>query len=144
MLRAITLVLALCLAGCTTREGIPLLTGATGCYAGGESGSTGPLVADPTYGTSFRGQPVMWPAGYSARRAGSEVEVLDATGRVRATTGRIYHISFASAYGMDSDGSGSLTRVGPAHAFPAAVDCGYHHDFIDCTAAPTDEYCKQE
>ena len=143
MLRAITLGVALSLAGCATRERIPLLTGALGCYAGGEGGGTGLLVADPTYGTSFGGQPVMWPEGYSGRHAGSEIEVLDALGRVKATTGRIYHISFASAYGLDN-GSGSLTSVGPANAYPAAVDCGYHHDFIDCTAAPTDQYCKQE
>lgn len=144
MLRAITLGLALVLAGCESRGRIQLLTGPLGCYAGGENGPTGLLAADPNYGTTFRDQPVMWPEGYYGRRAGSEVEVLDRWGSVKATTGRIYHIAFASSYGVEANGNGSLDRVGPANAFPAAVDCGYAWDFIDCTAAPTNQYCKQE
>ncbi len=34
-------------------------------------------------------RPVVWPTGYSARRAGSEVQVLDASGGVVATTGEV-------------------------------------------------------
>jgi hypothetical protein len=140
-----TVAVALLLAGCGSGESptaVPLLTGNLGCYAGGESGPTALLVADPTYGTSLNGQPVMWPGGYTARRAGSQVEVLDAAGTVRATTGRTYHISFAYAPGLTPNDDGSVDSVGPARAFPAAADCGYAWDFIDCTATPADRYCK--
>jgi hypothetical protein len=138
-----TLALALFLAGCV-REPVPLLTGSLSCYAGGESGPTGRLVVDPTYGTSFNGQPVMWPEGYTARRAGGEVEVLDANGNVKATTGRTYHISFAFAPALLPNDDGSFDYAGPTNAFPAAVDCGYAWDFIDCTAAPADRYCRAQ
>jgi hypothetical protein len=80
---SVALALALSLLGCgagSPGESVALLTGATGCYAGGEGGSTAPLLAEPQYGTSWLGTPVMWPSGYTARRAGSEVEVLDAHG----------------------------------------------------------------
>jgi hypothetical protein len=62
--------------------------------------------------------------------------VLDGDGNVKATTGRTYHIS--RAYAPD-DG-----MYGPYKddAFPVAADCTYHHDFIDCTANPTDMWCK--
>src|SRR5262245_61302387 len=130
-----------CLAACGTLgllgERVDLLTGVDPdvCYAGGEQGWTGPLVVDPQFGTRFNGQPVMWPTGYSGRRAGSEVQVLDGGGAVRAMTGRIYHISYAP----DFDG-----RAKARNAFPAAVNCGYHWDFIDCTANPADSYCRTE
>jgi len=114
---------------------VELLTARLGCYAGGEGGPTALLVADPKYGTSFSGRPVIWPAGYTARRVGTEVIVLDGDGKVKATTGRTYHISQAmvidAGYGPYKD-----------DALPAAVECGYHHDFIDCTANPTDMWCQ--
>jgi hypothetical protein len=132
--------LASCLSGCD-RPGVqvPLLTGVSpdACYAGGESGMTGPLVADATYGTSFNGRPVMWPVGFRARLAGDEVEVLDSGGRVRATTGRVYHISIAPVY----DNSKLLER---SNAYPAAVLCDYAWDFVDCTADPANRYCRAE
>ena len=76
---------------------VPLLTGvsAEGCFAGGEPGQTGSLLPDAQFGTSFKGQPVMWPDGFSARRAGDQVAVLNSSGQVVATTGRLYHISRA-------------------------------------------------
>ena len=137
MLRVvISVALALSLLGCGSAappgESVPLLTGATGCYAGGEGGPTAPLLAEARYGTSFSGKPVMWPRGYTARRAGSEVEVLDTQGKVKATTGRTYHMSSAPVY----------EGAGPSHAFAVAADCPYHHDFIDCTAHPTDSWCQ--
>jgi len=142
---AISVALALSLLGCgaggsgaSPGESVPLLTGATGCYAGGENGSTAPLLAEPQYGTSWLGTPVMWPSGYTARRAGSEVDVLDTRGKVKATTGRTYHISWAAAYMLPPYGF----SFEPNNAFPAAADCPYHHDFIDCTANPTDVYCQ--
>jgi hypothetical protein len=44
---------------------------------------------------------VAWPAGFTARRSGSEVEVLNAQGNVVGTTGRSYHFlgGFVSAGG---------------------------------------------
>lgn len=143
---AATLAFALCLPGCGSAapsvppgEPVPLLTGALGCYAGGEGGPTARLIVDPNYGTSFDGQPVMWPLGYTARRAGSEVVILDTQGRVKATTGRSYHISHAFAYDPNDDGT--FNGLAPNDLFPAAAECGYHWDFIDCTANPTDSYC---
>jgi hypothetical protein len=146
---AIALGLSLGLLGCggqAARLGptvpVALLTSSLGCWAGGESGPTAPLVVDLTYGTSFGGRPVMWPGGYTARRVGGEVVVLDAHGNVKATTGRMYHISYAYTFAP-------YQQVYPSpNAFPAAVDCGYPWDFIDCTDAasappgsPADKYC---
>ena len=84
----------------------PLLTdssGRVGCYL---SFTEGPLVVDPTYGTAivgtsgpvqnFEPEPVMWPNGYQARRSGSEIEVLDQSGRVVARTGTSIHIAGGS------------------------------------------------
>lgn len=83
----------------------PLLTdssGMIGCYL---SYFEGPLVVDQTYGTaiveSIEGlnrvvtlhhTPVMWPNGYQARQSGSEIEVLDQSGRVVARTGTSVHV----------------------------------------------------
>jgi hypothetical protein len=143
------LALALSLLGCygggasaLPGESVPLLTGALTCYAGGEGGPTALLVVDPKYGTSLNGQPVMWPKGYTARRAGSEVDVLDTQGKVIATTGRTYHISRAYAPELFPNDDGSFDGTPPPSAFPAAADCTYHHDFIDCTANPTDMWCQ--
>src|SRR3954464_9172749 len=74
---------------------VELLTDVLACYAGGESPLTAVLVADAEHGTTFNGLPVVWPVGFAGRRAGSEVEVLDAAGNVRAATGRRYWISAA-------------------------------------------------
>jgi hypothetical protein len=72
-----------------------LLTGDVHCYA---SATTGQLVADPESGTTVvfeeggahSAQRVMWPAGYTARRVGSGVEVLGWLGNVVAVTGSRY------------------------------------------------------
>ena len=150
MLRVVSSVaLALSLLGCYAGgasappgESVPLLTGALSCYAGGEGGPTAPLVVDPKYGTSFNGQPVMWPSGYTARRAGSEVEVLNTHGKVIATTGRTYHIAHAYAPELVPNDDGSFDGTPPPSAFPAAADCTYPFDFVDCTANPTDSWCQ--
>jgi hypothetical protein len=135
-----TLALALVVVGCSaahsggsaaaSAEPVELLTGVDGCWAGGESSSgiSGLLVSDPGSGTAINGTPIMWPIGFTGRRAGGEVEVLNADGKIVATTGRTYHISM----GVVSGGAAS-TNVGGA--FPAAANCGYPWDFIDCTAA---------
>jgi hypothetical protein len=140
---AATMALAMLLLACGAApkgEQVPLLTGPLGCYAGGEGGPTGELTVDQQYGTSFAGRPVMWPTGYTGWHVGSVVEVRDKAGNLKATTGRKYHISHAYAPILIPNDDGSLAFE-PANAFPAAADCPYHHDFIDCTANPTDGWC---
>ncbi|HET7180956.1 MAG TPA: hypothetical protein VFI15_01855 [Candidatus Limnocylindrales bacterium] len=128
--------LCLLLAGCGAfGESVPLLTDEVACFAGGETGSTEVLRADPEHGTTFGGLTVMWPSGYSGRRSGAEVVVVDAQGIVKAITGRTYHISHAMAKSLG---------LGPVSAYVAAVDCGYPWDFIDCTANPDNQYCHRD
>lgn len=66
------------------------------------------LVVDPVSGTGFvseytidgvpgsRVVPIMWPTGYTARRSGSEVEVLAPNDRVVARTGAVYRVQGGS------------------------------------------------
>lgn len=84
---------------------VPLLTGeghaGGGCYL---NFFVDELVVDPVNGTAViesytvEGQrisrvvPIMWPSGYTARRSGSEVEVLATNGQVVARTGATYRI----------------------------------------------------
>jgi hypothetical protein len=78
----------------------------------------------------------MWPTGYTAwRGSDGEVTVLDASGALKAITGRRYYISVGL--------SGSL-GYGGGSKYVAAVECTNHHDFIDCTANPTDTYCEPQ
>jgi hypothetical protein len=116
-----------------------LLTGVspTTCYAGGESSSgiSGVLRPDPSFGTVIGTTPIMWPVGYTARRVGSEVEVLDMEGRVKATTGRSYRMSIAPLNNFPV--APSFNPAPPSKYFPAAANCGYPWDFTDCTAAAT-------
>ena len=77
--------------------GYPYTPGETrGCYT---LNFTGSLVVDPQYGTAIITDDVgaqghrniaVWPDGYTARRAGAEVAVLDEKGQVVAVTGRRY------------------------------------------------------
>lgn len=91
------LALGLCLAGCASAassgERVELRTGPVSCYAGGASPFVGTLSADPVYGTTFDGKPAVWPVGYTGLRVGSEVEVVDDSGKVVATTGSRYYFS---------------------------------------------------
>jgi hypothetical protein len=53
------------------------------------------LVADATYGTAFvdgdaTPLPVVWHSGFTGRRSGSEVQVVDPQGNVVAVTGHVY------------------------------------------------------
>lgn len=83
---------------------VPLLTGdggmGGGCYT---FGVTGPLVADPKYGTAIRAEqpgdpdlgppaPVMWPKGYTARQLDGEVAVMTFGVFVVAITGQRYRL----------------------------------------------------
>ena len=77
---------------------VPLLTQSGPFWASyacpADGGMSGELVADDTNGTALAPlhKPVMWPPGFTARRVGSEVQVLDGLGRVVATTGQTYEI----------------------------------------------------
>jgi hypothetical protein len=78
----------------TGRGGLgPVANGIVSCYT---DFAVGQLVVDAAYGTAIvengRPTPVMWPPGSTARRAGSEVEVLDKQGSVVARTGSRYQI----------------------------------------------------
>ena len=96
------LVLVASLAGCTLLgEPVEVLTGAMPFDADECSTDfyvSSMLLADPEYGTVVAGfladqrTPVMWPPGFTGRRVGSEVAVLDATGIVVATTGQSFSI----------------------------------------------------
>ena len=94
-----TLALALCLLlGCSTTrdEQVPLITSENdsggACWLMHE---TADVIADPTSGTPTlkAGTPLKWPTGYTARRAGTAVEVVDSAGNVVLTTGRRYELA---------------------------------------------------
>jgi hypothetical protein len=112
-LAATSLALMLCLVGCVFGE-VELLTGtdAHGCYAGGEGHYEGPLVAGGEYGTTVNGKPVMWPVGWTGRRVGFEVEVLDDTGKVRAITGKRYKFDLGPI--SNPDNQARLESLGAA------------------------------
>jgi hypothetical protein len=108
---AAALALALLVLGCgpsaaEVQQGVPVQL-LTGDYQGMASGggcftywATGPLSVDATSGTAIMDadagatttEPVMWRPGFTARRVGSEVVVLDPNGNVVAVTGRKYKI----------------------------------------------------
>ena len=117
---AAILAVAMLLIGCgTLREPVPLLAGPPGGFGGCFTNSaSGPLIADPKYGTAMIDEimvrvtgtrppaiPVAWRAGFTARRSGAEVEVMDPQGNVVAITGRSYLIP--GGY-VDAGGSSGL------------------------------------
>ena len=66
-----------------------LVTADGPCFVGPWEGL---LVADPRTGTAIvtgdRVQSLVWVTGYTGRRVGSEIEVIDRQGEVVATTGQ--------------------------------------------------------
>jgi hypothetical protein len=113
---------ALLLAGCgASGEPVPLLTatepdplGSGACYLWWGQGE---LIEDATHGTAIS-EPsgniitLKWPMGYTARRSGGTIEVLDTTGNVAAMTGRKYQF-FTSAW---TGNSGPAYTGGPGCA----------------------------
>jgi hypothetical protein len=108
--------------GCSGPVGaaVPLLTGvapgaagsdgAIGCFT---NAVEGPLIADATYGVLITGPtagpaPVAFRPGFTARRVGSEVEVLSPSGGVVAVTGKTYRLDGAYI-GPDMQGWPGLT-----------------------------------
>ena len=54
------------------------------------------MIADPTSGTPVvkgSNASLQWPRGYTAHRAGTEVQVLDESGRLVLTTGGRYELA---------------------------------------------------
>jgi hypothetical protein len=101
---------ALLLAGCGFGgESVPLLTATEPHPEGLPDGSCllwwgqGELIESATAGTAAR-QPagviitLRWPMGYTARRSGGSVEVLDSRGQVVAVTGRKYQFWTSAWY----------------------------------------------
>lgn len=111
------------------------------------------VIADPQSGTPIdaaTGESFLaWPKGFTARRAGSEVEVLDAEGNVVLVTGRRYRVCPAfdainPGSGLHAQSSGGAWVIGMVDE---CMDCelggyGYPFDHPDCTANPTDAWCK--
>lgn len=90
----------MCVLGCGPARGeqVPLPTDQTvtafgrGCILMHEVVD---VIADPASGTpviEHGGEPMRWPKGFTAWRAGTEVEVLDATGAVVLRTGARYSL----------------------------------------------------
>lgn len=111
------------------------------------------VIADPQSGTPIDAATgksfLAWPKGFTARRAGSEVEVLDVAGNVVLVTGRRYRV--CPAYDAINPGSGLHAQSsGGAWVIGMVDECagcelggyGYPFDFPDCTANPTDAGCR--
>ena len=102
-MKRLVLVLALGSVGCGPHAGaVQLLTGDPlgpgACYTNFAEGllvvqGSGTAIADETAGGSPVTSPVMWRSGFTGRWAGSQIEVMDPTGKVVATTGRRYRLS---------------------------------------------------
>ncbi len=91
---------ALFVAACGAQEPVTLRTGSAECY----DPTVGDLEFDPGTGsiTLDEGggrEPVQWPTGYTGRRSGSQVEILNRTGKVLYRTGTRVHLSGASFAG---------------------------------------------
>jgi hypothetical protein len=122
----VTLALALCLVACgPLDQQVPLLTDAT--VAGGPgcvlAYQVVDVIADPATGMPVvkgGGDPLRWPRGYTARRAGSEVVVLDPAGRVVLTTGGRYWMCPAQ-----DDPEWVIGNVKPCPEVPDDVARGY-------------------
>jgi hypothetical protein len=74
-----------------------------GCYT---NSAAGPLIVDRDYGTAIKDMdvggssaPMTWRPGFTARRVGSEVEVLDPDGKAVAITGRSYRLAGGYVHG---------------------------------------------
>jgi hypothetical protein len=112
MLRVITtLALALCLPGCgssggvpqETSGGVPLITTDDNPNVCTLTYFVRDVIADPTFGTVDKGsgEPLKWPAGFTGRWVGTEVEVVHPFRGVLLTTPGRYRLSPTSYGGGD-------------------------------------------
>jgi hypothetical protein len=119
-----TLVLALCLLGCGSKEPpgepVQLLTGAmpfdedecTADYVASE------LIFDPEFGTALAGlteiggdrYPVMWRPGFTGIRDGARVVVVDPNGKAVATTGESYRLAGHILFRVAEEGFSKFKR----------------------------------
>jgi hypothetical protein len=111
------------------------------------------VIADPTSGApsdAATGESFAWPKGFTARRAGSEVEVFDAAGNVVLMTGQRYRV--CPSVDDTNLGSGAFARSsGGAWVIGRVEECmgcelegyGWPFDFVNCTANPTHWTCPR-
>ena len=98
------LALALCLLGCDAlarSEPIEVRTSETNahdaqCFL---AGAAAELILDPSVGLAWRSgpsdiRPVIWPRGYTARRVGFDIQVVNRNGLVIARSGRMVEFGF--------------------------------------------------
>lgn len=154
--------LAMTLLGCSSAASsappggpVPLLTVETQTSFGScvlDLYYVGDVIADPTSGNptdAATGESFAWPKGFTARRAGSEVEVLDRAGNVVLRTGQRYRM--CPAPDDTNGGSGYAARSsGGAWVIGEVKQCqecewsyGWPFDFVDCTANPTHLTCPR-
>jgi hypothetical protein len=110
------------------------------------------IVADATTGTpvdAATGEAFAWPKGFTARRAGSEVEVFDRAGNLVLTTGRRYRVCPAADETRPGSGLAAQSSRGAwvIGMVDACVRCelggyGYPFDVVDCIAEPTASWCE--
>lgn len=110
------------------------------------------LIADPKSGAptdAATGKSFAWPRGFTTRRAGTEVEVLDAAEKVVLLTGQRYRL--CPAPDNTKVGLGLAARsLGGGWVIGMVDDCtgcklggyGYPFDSPDCNTNPTDAGCK--
>lgn len=130
-----TLALQLCLLGCGSKappgEPVQLLTGVLPFDQDECSPvQAAQLYVDPQYGASLGlpwdlavRTPVMWPPGFTGRRVGSEVVVLDPIGNVVATTGQTYSMD-GNFLSQTATGENNIFRRGYVPS-PIGVDMLY-------------------
>lgn len=107
------------------------------------------VIADPTSGApsdAATGESFAWPKGFTARRAGSEVEALDAAGNVVLLTGRRYRMCPAlddTRVGFAAESSRGAWVIGRVEECMGCELGGYGWQFylVDCTANPTHSTC---
>jgi hypothetical protein len=148
-LGAVTLALALCLACCdsvappgestgTLGEPVQLVTDNPDKYTVNADGTLhvgcelmptiDDLIADATHGTAYRdGTPAIWLPGYTGRRVGSEVEVLDRSKNVVATTGKRYQVFFVYVPGRGGETDDGTWPYVICDLYPCTPLCPIEH-----------------
>ena len=110
------------------------------------------VIADPTSGAptdAATGESFAWPKGFTARRSGSEVEVIDPAGNVVLMTGRRYRMCPAPddtkvGWGLAARSIRGGWVIGIVDRCLSCELGGYGdpRNFPDCTANPTDARCQ--
>ena len=137
---AAAVILAGCLLGCSDKaapsgDPVELLTGtmpfdADECTDGG---ALAVLIVDSKYGTALDREygtsptgpvPVMWPPGFTGRRVGGAVVVVDPKGRAVAETGQSYLFS------------GNVLIRAPVGGWPNREDRKYRRGWVNSLIGP--------